>query len=79
MSGEAGKMQGGELTGARLVANLDPGLVQQGSHNMVTTRVGGKMDRGELALVGECWDQSIFGFCWQGRLCVCRDVLEQLP
>ena len=79
VSGETGKMQGGELAGVRLVTDLDPRLVQQSSHYMVTPGVGGKVDRGELALEGECRDQSIFGFCWQGRLRVCRDVLEQLP
>ena len=79
MPGEAGEVKGGELTGARLLVDLDPGLVQQGSHNVVAAGVGGEVDGGELALISKCWDQSILRFRWQGRLCVSWDVLEQLP
>ena len=79
MASEAGEMKGSELTWTRLLPHLHPGLVEQGPDDMVAAGVGGEVDGGELALVGERWDQSILRFCWKGRLCVSWDVLEQLP
>ena len=79
MSGEAGEVERGVAGGGARRLDVHGGLVEDGAHHVLGARVGGQVQRRQVALVAQILDQRVLRLGGQRRLGVRRDVLKQLP